>query len=146
MTEEFVAKIVDAISSLQDTIKQGQAKPSATEPTFDVSAAIQFLVSKKDSIKNRRDLTEVCLLKILYKFYDQLEPSDLVLFHERVKLVSIALQYNWRVAASNATGSVIPGLVVHNTHLLRSPATNASSTSKTTPKTRSTPAGPSSFK
>lgn len=43
--------------------------------------------------------------EIIFKFKDQLTPSDSAFFHERVRLLVIALQYNWRVAAANASGT-----------------------------------------
>lgn len=96
---------------------QNQTTASPQDTPFDVKAAMDFLVTKKKSVKNKRDFNEIFELEIIFRFNEQLTPSERAFFHERVRLLVIALQYNWRVAAGNATGTAVRGIVAHSTHL-----------------------------
>lgn len=87
---------------------------------------MEFLVSKKDSVKNKRDLNEITELEIIFRFRDQLTASETAFFHERLRLLVIALQYNWRVAAANASGTTVPGIVAH----LQASGSNSQKTTK----------------
>lgn len=77
--------------------------------------------------------------KLLSVLREYLEPVERSLFHERVRLFEIAIQYNWRVTMAKSTGTVAQCIIVHNRHLVKPFSDQKNKNAKNKNKTMGSP-------